>query len=72
VLTTIEYQPKSEEDIFGNIPILKEKFGEISKCENEPAMIRWVMGRLRPLAVGNMRLSELHTKLAAGSGGNDE
>ncbi|MFC2156089.1 Glu-tRNA(Gln) amidotransferase GatDE subunit E [Acidobacteriota bacterium] len=72
VLTTIEYHPKSEEDILDSIPVLKEKFSEISNSENEPPMIRWVMGRLRPLTVGNIRLSELHAKVAAGNGGNDE
>jgi len=72
VLTTIEYKAKSEEEILNTIPVLKEKFGEISNSQNEPAMIRWVMGRLRPLAVGNMRLTELYTKVAPGSGGNDE
>ncbi|MCK5056506.1 MAG: Glu-tRNA(Gln) amidotransferase subunit GatE [Candidatus Aminicenantes bacterium] len=72
VLTTIEYKPKSEEDILDSIPVLKEKFSDISNSENESAMIRWVMGQLRPPALGNMRLSELHTKVAAGNGGNDE
>lgn len=72
VLTTIEYKSIPEEKILESIPVLKEKFREISKSEEGPVMISWVMGRLRPLALGNMKLNELYEKAAAGNGGSNE
>jgi glutamyl-tRNA(Gln) amidotransferase subunit E len=64
VLTTVNYRPVEEEEILSNIPILMEKFLEISKLKQTPAMILWVMGELRPLALGNMELKELKEKIA--------
>jgi glutamyl-tRNA(Gln) amidotransferase subunit E len=72
VLTTIEFKTAPEEEILNSIPVLKEKFKEISKSTDESVMISWIMGRLRPLALGNIKLSELHEKVAAGNGGGDE
>lgn len=72
VLTTIEYQPTPEEEIVDSILMLKEKFGEISKSNDESAMVSWIMGRLRPLALGNIRLNHLQKKVASAKGGNDE
>jgi len=72
VLTTIEYRPLSEEDILENIPVLKEKFKEISGTNDQSAMVLWVMGRLRPLALGNMDLKELREKVETGGGGDNE
>jgi glutamyl-tRNA(Gln) amidotransferase subunit E len=74
VLTTIQYRPVSEEEILDNIPVLKEKFKEISKSKEESAEILWIMGQLRPLALGNMDLKELREKVetAVNNGGNHE
>lgn len=72
VLTTIGFQAASEEEILEHIPVLKEKFAEIAKSKDEAALVSWVMGQLRPLALGNLRLKELHDKVAARNGGNDE
>jgi glutamyl-tRNA(Gln) amidotransferase subunit E len=72
ILTTIEYKPFFEEDILANIPILKEKFNEISKSKDKAAMVLWVMGELRPLALGNMDLKELKETVERGDGGDNE
>ncbi len=74
VLTTIHYRHIDEDEILGNIPILIEKFLEISKLKQVPAMILWVMGALRPLATGNMELNQLKEKIAAAceNGGHHE
>jgi len=63
ILTTIGYRQATEEEILENIPVLVEKFMEISKLKEKPAMIRWVMGRLRSMALGNMNLKELREKV---------
>jgi glutamyl-tRNA(Gln) amidotransferase subunit E len=75
VLTTIEYQPLFEEEIMEHIPALKEKFEEISKANDPSAMVSWVMGQLRALAMGNMALGELRDKIEKkdmASGGDNE
>jgi glutamyl-tRNA(Gln) amidotransferase subunit E len=72
VLTTIQHQALSPEEILEHIPVLTEKFREISKLNEKPAMVRWVMGRLRPLALGNINLKELRENVEASAGGGDK
>jgi glutamyl-tRNA(Gln) amidotransferase subunit E len=74
ILTTIEYRPLSREEILEHIPVLKEKFKEISKSDRQSAMVLWVMGQLRPLALGNMDLKELREQVetAVNNGGDNE
>ena len=72
VLTTIGYKPVSEEDILANIPVLKEKFNEISRSKDKTAMVLWVMGKLIPLVLGNMDLKELREKVEKEDGGTNE
>jgi glutamyl-tRNA(Gln) amidotransferase subunit E len=74
VLTTIQYQLVSEEEILDNIPALKEKFREISISKEESAEISWIMGQLRPLALGNMDLKELRKRVETSvkNGGKNE
>lgn len=74
VLTTIGFRPITEEEILETIPMLKEKFNEISKSKEQSAEILWIMGQLRPLALGNMDLKELREKVetAVNNGGNHE
>lgn len=73
VLTTIGYRPVPEEEILEHVPVLIDKFYEISKLKERPALIRWVMGQLRPLALGNLNLDELRGKVEANldGGGNE-
>ncbi|MCK4763509.1 MAG: Glu-tRNA(Gln) amidotransferase subunit GatE [Candidatus Aminicenantes bacterium] len=72
VLTGIDFKPAAEEKILDNIPVLMDKFFEISRLKEKPASIRWVMGHLRPIALGNMALKELHGKVAAAAGGDND
>lgn len=71
VLTTIGYKLIPEEEILSHIPILIEKFYEISRAKDKNAMVRWVMGRLQPLALGNIPLKELRETVEK-SGGDHE
>ena len=59
VLTTIKFKTAEKGDIFNRIPFLKKKFSQIrqkAKPENEH---NWIMGQLRPVALGNISLKEL-------------
>ncbi len=69
VLTTIGYKEVSEEEILNHIPILEEKFCEISGSNDASAMVLWIMGRLRPLALGNMDFNQLHQEVLDSIGG---
>jgi glutamyl-tRNA(Gln) amidotransferase subunit E len=74
ILTTIQYQLLSQEEILEHILVLKDKFKEISKSNHQSAIVLWVMGQLRPLALGNMDLKELREKVetAVNNGGDNE
>jgi len=71
VLTTIGFRSIPEEEIISNIPVLEEKFNEISKLKEKSAMVSWVMGELRPLALGNMNLKKLKENVEADLNGDD-
>ncbi len=59
VLTTANYRKHTREQILADLPVLKEKYGEIRTSSDPAAETRWIMGQLRPLAVGNIDLREL-------------
>jgi len=59
VLTAIGFKQYSKEQILANLPDLKKKFTEIRTSATDRAEIDWIMGRLRPLALGNISLPEL-------------
>lgn len=63
VLTTIGYRPHTDEEILEHIPVLREKFRQISKSKGENAEILWIMGQLRSAALGNMGLEELRRRV---------
>jgi len=69
VLDTIEFQRHGREKILDLIPVLDAKFREINTSPDPRARHRWIMGRLRPLALGNMDLQELSRLVP---GGRDE
>lgn len=63
VLTTINFKYMAEKDILAHLPDLKTKYREIRTSPDPGAESRWVMGHLRPLALGNMDLKILREKV---------
>ena len=59
VLTIINYKRMSKKDIVAHITFLKNKFSEIKRKDSLRNEVNWIMGELRPLAIGNMPLKEL-------------
>jgi len=59
VFLEMQFQPVPEEEILAKIPILKKQFTNISKSKNPAAPTSWIMGQLRPLALGNMNMKHL-------------
>ncbi|MCP4218730.1 MAG: Glu-tRNA(Gln) amidotransferase subunit GatE [bacterium] len=71
VLGAVNYRELPEEEILAHIPVLKKKFKEITygKDKTGAAMVLWVMGLLRPVAMGNIDLHELRKKVEGGRNG---
>ncbi len=59
-LAMINYLPKTEKEILENLPILKNKFNEIRISKAPEASLKWIMGQLRKLAIGNIPLKDLY------------
>ena len=59
-LAMINYLPKTEKEILENLPILKTKFDEIRISKAPEASLKWIMGQLRKLAIGNIPLKDLY------------
>ncbi|MCP4148188.1 MAG: Glu-tRNA(Gln) amidotransferase subunit GatE [bacterium] len=73
ILENTGFRSVPQKDIVGNIPLLKEKFKEIShkkakrkRDTDKDAITLWVMGQLRPIAEGNMDLIQLRNKVEGG------
>jgi len=59
IMTTINFKKLSKKNILSEIKDLKDKFDDIKFSQEKNAEVLWVMGRLAPLAIGNMSLNEL-------------
>jgi len=63
VLTTIEYKKQTVEQILSFLPVLKDKFKQIKTSPYPNAALDWIMGNLRKIAVGNIPLKDLKTRI---------
>lgn len=63
VLTHLKFKRVKPEDIESKIPFLAEKFDSTRRSDKEEDKRNWIMGQLRPVALGNMNLSELAAKV---------
>ena len=59
ILTTLNFKPVKKQEIFSKISFLKEKFDKIRISDKRQDAIDWMMGQLRPSALGNVALGEL-------------
>ena len=60
VLNSIEFENYKKEAIFKNVSSLQSMFPKINKSKNPLAAEKWIMGNLRPIALGNIPLKELN------------
>lgn len=63
ILNTIGFKSHTPAEIESYIPIFQAKFAEIHRSEEPAAGVRWIMGNLRKLALGNMPLRELRARV---------
>jgi glutamyl-tRNA(Gln) amidotransferase subunit E len=63
VLKILKYRKFTEQHILSLVPGLKAKFKKIKISEEAGAEIRWIMGKLRNTAIGNMEMNRLSHKI---------
>ncbi len=71
ILKAIEFHRTPGKEILANIQGLKEKFKVIAPSKDKTAMELWVMGQLRPLALGNMDLAKLRIHIDGDNNGDN-
>ncbi len=59
VLSSLKFKRRTKEELFAPIDFLIEKFKEINKKNNDNDMVKWVMGQMHSMALGNIKLKEL-------------
>jgi glutamyl-tRNA(Gln) amidotransferase subunit E len=63
VLTAVEFKRHTLAEIMADVGNLDRKYREIQYGENSRCGVDWIMGRLRPRALGNIALAELSRKV---------
>lgn len=59
VLITMNFKRETKKDLFARVGFLKQKFDKIKKSADKQDEINWIMGQVRPSALGNINLTEL-------------
>ena len=70
MLTTINFKPETKKDLIARVGFLKQKFDKIRKSDSLQDEINWIMGQVRPSAIGNINLTELMNEVSKISGQN--
>lgn len=63
VLTSIKFRKVDKKEIIAMIPFFRKKFQEIGRSKDKLSENRWIMGELRPVALGNINLTELYQQI---------
>ncbi|MCB2202261.1 Glu-tRNA(Gln) amidotransferase subunit GatE [bacterium] len=64
LLGEIGYRPANRNEITAAIPALRGEFAAFPKANVPDAEIDWIVGKLRPLALGNVPMSEVRRLVA--------
>lgn len=63
VLTTLKFKRHPKSEILNKIPFLIEKFEKIRISDEKRHAKDWIMGQLRPSAIGNIEMKELAAEI---------
>ncbi len=63
VLATIKFKRRTREELLMPIDFLLDKFLEINKKKDNKDIVKWVMGQMHSMAVGNIKMKELHDEI---------
>ena len=61
ILKRAAYKEITREQILSKIPALRAKYAQIRTAKDGSAEGRWIIGCLRPAAIGNLPMRELRT-----------
>jgi glutamyl-tRNA(Gln) amidotransferase subunit E len=67
VLTTINFKKLDREEILASLPFLEEKFQKIMTSKDPQARVRWIVGNVRKIALGNMPMRDVQEQVARGN-----
>ncbi len=68
ILTAIQFKPHGIEELSDYATLYHRKFSEIGRSTDSTARTDWVMGRMRPAAVGNIPMRQLYEMVTRGGG----
>jgi len=63
VLSTLKFKKLPKEQILSKINFLKEIYEKTGRSKQKEHAINWIMGELRPTAVGNINMTELRKEV---------
>lgn len=63
ILNSIKFKKRSKDELIAPIDFLIEKFNEINNKPHSQNITKWIMGQLYSMAVGNIKLSDLHKEV---------
>jgi glutamyl-tRNA(Gln) amidotransferase subunit E len=63
ILTVIKFKKRSKDELISQIEFLCKKFDKEARANNKKNKADWIMGQIRPMAVGNICLGELKSEI---------
>lgn len=63
ILTTLKFKKRTKDELISQIEFLAEKFDKEARNNNPKNKASWIMGQIRPMAVGNIDLTELSKEI---------
>lgn len=63
ILTILHFRKQEQVDLLATVAFLNNKFAAIRMSQHDEARINWLMGQLRPNALGNIPLRDLRKML---------
>jgi glutamyl-tRNA(Gln) amidotransferase subunit E len=66
ILKHLPFRKTSKKEILSRIPSLRRRFRKRKQSKNPEAETRWIMGQLRPEALGNLDLAKLRKAVEGG------
>ena len=66
VLASTSFSHRDRDSIFALVPLLREEFAQVNTSRDADAGLRWMMKKLRRVAIGNVPLPELAEAIRRG------
>ena len=63
ILSVINFKRISKNEIVLKVPFLNEKFKQIGNKQEDEARVKWVMGQLNSIAIGNISMEDLENEV---------